>query len=311
MSAWRSDVLPGWRRLDLAPAAGGALVRRAQGHDRAVVLAPGFNDYVFQDHLAELLLGEGWDVVGVDPRLHGRALRPGDDPSRQFDLGAWRPELSAALAEARRGRRTVVLLGHSTGGLACALHGARYPAEVDGLVLNSPLLRLVARGGQRLLLGLARMASRVDPNRIGVPAGDARYARSLLRSLGDGGEWDYDPAWKRPEGLDVRFGWVAAVLRAQAELRPGCLPMPTLTLCSGRHEDGDFGPAWFGADAVLDPDDMRRLAPGLGPDSTVRTIHGAMHDVFLSRPAAREEAWGALRDWLGDLDSSAIRRDAL
>ena len=52
------------------------------------------------------------------------------------------------------------------------------------------------------------------------------------------------------------------------------------------------------ADAILDVAAMRRFAPRLGDRVEAVELPGAMHDVFLSRPAVRERAFAALDAFL-------------
>ena len=51
-------------------------------------------------------------------------------------------------------------------------------------------------------------------------------------------------------------------------------------------------------------DDIARTATRLGRDVAVARIDGALHDVFLSRPAPRDEAYRVVERWLtrGALD---------
>lgn len=49
---------------------------------------------------------------------------------------------------------------------------------------------------------------------------------------------------------------------------------------------------------VLDVAQIAYLAPKLGRNVTCVRIAGAIHDVFLSQPAARHQAFDELSDWL-------------
>jgi alpha-beta hydrolase superfamily lysophospholipase len=52
------------------------------------------------------------------------------------------------------------------------------------------------------------------------------------------------------------------------------------------------------ADTVLVVDDIARAALRLGSTVTVERIDGALHDVFLSRHEAREDAYRRLDRWV-------------
>ena len=55
------------------------------------------------------------------------------------------------------------------------------------------------------------------------------------------------------------------------------------------------------ADTVLDVRQIRRHAPDLGTDVTLRSYEGAVHDVHLSRQAVRRAAQRDLAAWLRGL----------
>ncbi len=52
------------------------------------------------------------------------------------------------------------------------------------------------------------------------------------------------------------------------------------------------------SDSVLVVDDMAKAATNLGSDVTLVRIDRAMHDVFLSKRAVRQEAFTQLERWL-------------
>jgi alpha-beta hydrolase superfamily lysophospholipase len=57
-------------------------------------------------------------------------------------------------------------------------------------------------------------------------------------------------------------------------------------------------PELFAVDIVLDVGRIARLSPRLGRNVTCAGITGAIHDVFLSQPAARRRAFDELSNWL-------------
>jgi len=111
--------------------------------------------------VAHHLKGGGWDVVGYDHRGHGRSggakgcLADGDDLLR---------DLATVVDPVRlRHPGTLVLLGHSLGGLIAARFVAEGLAEspaawhrpVDALVLSSPALDPGMSAVQKLMLAIA------------------------------------------------------------------------------------------------------------------------------------------------------------
>ena len=109
-------------------------------------------------HVAAHLNGWGWNVVGYDHRGHGRSggakgrLEDSDDLLRDLALVIDRVRAQAP--------GTLVLLGHSLGGLIAArfvaeglvAQPARWYRQVDALVLSSPALDPGMNAAQKLLL---------------------------------------------------------------------------------------------------------------------------------------------------------------
>ena len=103
--------------------------------------------------------------------------------------------------------------------------------------------------------------------------------------------------WKPLESRPVYVGWLRAVRRGHARLHAGLdVDCPTLVLSSAR--------SWFGEqteetatthDIVLDVEQIRRWASSVGTHVTSIAIEGAMHDVVLSRPAVRAQAYDVAR----------------
>lgn len=98
----------------------------------------------------------------------------------------------------------------------------------------------------------------------------------------------------------VRAGWLNAVLGGHARVARGlALDIPVLVLLS---HTSATGLAWSEkmrrADAVLDVDIIAARALALGRTVTVERIEGGLHDVFLSPPAVRTDAYARLDRWL-------------
>ena len=270
---------------------------------RAVLYLHGFVDYFFQSHVAETFTAFGWDFYALELRRYGRSLRPGQRPNYCTDIAEYDAEIGDAIEIIREEEEhdTLVLLGHSTGGLIASLYahrGARRD-QVQGIVLNSPFFRFSIKSPRRFLLPVAAMLGAVLPwgaDPIGL---SPRYAESLLAE--HHGEWTYDTRWKPVRGFPIYFGWVRAIRAAQATVQRGLgLRIPVLLL----HSSGSMtpGPVWnddyLRHDIVLEVDDMRRTAPKLGSDVTVREIPNGLHDLYLSPAPARDQALGATLAWL-------------
>ncbi|WP_340538399.1 alpha/beta hydrolase [Nocardioides sp. GXZ039] len=296
--------------IGLPPDAEGPVVatlvsRRAERpNGRAVLYVHGFADYFFQTEYAQWWLDRGYDFYAIDLRKYGRSIRPHQTPTYVDDVRTYFAEIDLAwwrIAE-RDGHDEIVLSGHSTGGLIAALWAdARRAPELIGVVLNAPWLDLQGPAWLRSAPA-GRMIDRIGrrtPMRELKRNVSGVYGRSLHRDLD--GEWDYDLTWKPVESYPVRFGWLRAIRRAQAELHAGLsVPVPVLVLSSATTvHPPEFGAEAYSNDIVLDVPQIRHWATSIGPHVTYVAVEGAMHDVILSQPKVRAGVYDQLDRWVG------------
>jgi alpha-beta hydrolase superfamily lysophospholipase len=279
---------------DVAPARG------------AVLHVHGFCDYFFQQAEAEFFTALGFDFYALDLRKYGRSLLPHQTPNFCLDLAEYHEELDAALERIRHrdGHDTVIVVGHSAGGLIASLWAAARLGEgvrvADAFVLNSPWLDLqgpfyMRTAGTEAVnrLGQRRPYAVVPRTVTGL------YAEALHRDLH--GEWDYNWSWKPRDSFPVRAGWLRAMRMGHRAVHRGIeVGAPVITLCSARSL---VAPAWTedaaSADTVLDVRQIAKWSHLLGRDVTVVRIEGALHDVFCSRKDIRDVAFGHVERWLG------------
>ncbi|HEY6746229.1 MAG TPA: alpha/beta hydrolase [Mycobacteriales bacterium] len=278
-------------------------VRAAETVRGVALYVHGFSDYFFQTELADFCAERGLAFYALDLRKSGRARRPGQTAHYVSDLALYDAELDRTLEilAAEHPGRPVVALAHSTGGLILPLWlDRRRPDAVAGLVLNSPWFDLQGKALHRGPLTQAlRVLGRVRPLRT-LPPGPTVYGGSIHTS--GTGEWDFDLALKPLAGFPVTYGWLNAIRRGQARLHRGLdVGVPSLVLRSDRTR---FPTAYSAeddrADTVLDVRQIARWAGCLGGETTVVPIPGARHDVFLSLPEVRKNAYGRLDTWLRD-----------
>lgn len=287
----------------------------------------GWNDYFHQRELARRCAALGAAFYAVDLRRYGRSLRPGQLRGYIESLSTYDEEIHAARALIRADHPDlgdVVLMGHSTGGLTAALWAHRHPGALRALVLNAPWLELQGSGllrtvGQPVIERLARYQPRaVLPVRdLGfysrVLSGSAHELAELAPEGDDaptlGPEeladpavtgWGLEPAWRTSPAGAVRPGWLAAVLAGHSQVASGlAITCPVLVLASS---SSHFATRWSEemrrADTVIDVELTVRRAVGLGPLVTVARVRDAVHDVFLSPAAVRDEAYWQLTRWL-------------
>lgn len=324
---WQPDLLgEGYRQhvIELGPDPDGegtiaaVLVRREPRREEvprgAVLYVHGFCDYFFQTALADFFAAQGLAFYALDLRKCGRARRGGQTAHYVSDLALCDAELDSALAvvAGEHPGLPVVGVAHSTGGLILPLwldrrRAAGRPAPVAGLVLNSPWFDLQGKPVHRGPMTQAlRVLAKVQPFRqLKLPPGV--YGRTL--HVSGTGEWDFDLAMKPLDGFPVTVGWLNAVRRGHARLHRGLdVGVPSLVLRSTRsHFSGEYSPECDRADTVLDVTQIARWAGCLGGETTVVPIQDARHDVFLSVPESRENAYAAVGAWL---DSHQLARGA-
>jgi alpha-beta hydrolase superfamily lysophospholipase len=314
---WHPDVLDGFEQAVLSrpDAPDGpvdvVLVRPARpsmATTAGVVYVHGFGDYFFQTHLADFYEDRGLRFYGVDLRRHGRALRPHQLPNVVADVTELVDDIGAAVdAVVDEGIDWVLLNGHSTGALAAALfaHRGASRGRVDAVFLNSPFLDMNLPAWQeRLLEPIVAAIGRVRPA-WALPGVSSTYGESLHAH--HHGEWTFDTTWKPVSGFGARAGWFRAIHRAHAEIARGLsIEVPVLVLHAERSlRPKHWVPDAQRADIVLDVDDMKRLAPGLGRRVTVAAVPDAIHDLVLSIPPARQRTFDLLGAWLTEIGCPA------
>ena len=217
---------------------------------RLVVLVHGYGEHIGRyEHVARALTERGSAVVGPDHVGHGRSE---GEPALVEDFEAIVDDLRKVVQQAR-GELPVVMVGHSMGGLIATRYAQRHREELAGLVLSGPAIGL----GPVIEGWLAAPEPPSDPIDVAVlsrdPAVGEAYAADPL--VWHGG-------WKRP----TLEAFVAADEAIAAG--PGFGDLPLLYVHGAEDQL---------VPAVLARPFVERLA---GPDSDLRLIDGARHEVF-------------------------------
>lgn len=280
----------------------------------AFLAVHGWNDYFYQTELARYVDSIGGAFYAVDLRKYGRSLREGQMFGYIRDFDEYDDELHICrdLVYGELGPKIpLVLYGHSTGGLACALWADRHPGAADGLVLNSPWLEYHGSTGMRQAgAPVVEILARTSPTFVLPTAEDDFYQRALTAWRPDpdaeavpGHEGSDDPFWTtgwnpKPEfrtgsGAPVRPGWLSAVLNGHARVAAGLdVGCPILVLTSARSLTGNTWSEDFRAvDSVLDVKQIWKRVPELGSHTTLVKLDDAVHDVTFSRREVRERAF--------------------
>ncbi|WP_265522479.1 alpha/beta hydrolase [Oerskovia flava] len=312
---WTEDVLgPDYRRhtLELTPDDEGAVEATVVRYEpptpdarrpvRAVLYLHGWSDYFFQTELAQYWKAQGAAFYALDLRKYGRSLRPHQTPGYVEHLDEYDEDIGAALDLVRDelgAHASVMLMGHSTGGLVAALWAQRHPGRIRGLVLNSPWLELQGSSVVRTVSTPAiRQLARFQP-RAPLPNVDPGYYARSLRDL-NGRGWDIEPAWRPVPSFPVRAGWLRAIIEGHARVAAGLdIDCPVAVLTASRSLiSARWSEEMRSADIVLDVELLARRAPNLGPVVSVVRILGGVHDLCLSAPVPRARFFAEMTRWV-------------
>ncbi|UOQ57047.1 alpha/beta hydrolase [Leucobacter allii] len=335
MTRWRDDLLgPGFACTDLelgSDAEGpllATLVRAVPEHRGwfarwlddppplagvDVLYVHGWSDYFFQRGLAHFWTSRGARFFALDLRKYGRSLRPGQTPGYIDDLAEYDAEIGLALEAIEReaaadrvprrgaGGRSLVLFGHSTGGLILSLWSARHRGRAQGLVLNSPWLEFQLAGRIRqLITPIVGFGARINPREV-APQLDLGFYSRAQREAGAAEELaGVNAEWRPDFTHSVHAGWMQAILAGHALVDAGLdLAEPAQVLLSARSALAlRWSEEMTRADTVLDVDAVARAALRLGATATIDRVDGALHDVFLSADGPRAEAYARLDRWV-------------
>lgn len=279
------------------------LIRRkasAESH-KAVLYIHGFNDYFFQTEMAYRFNEQGYNFYAVDLRKYGRSHLPHQKFNDIRNLKAYYEEIDEALTVIHTEWNTeVILLGHSTGGLILTLYAKdHYDSNLfDGLILNSPFYELNKSRFVRMLMPVVSLVGSLLPN-ITIAGGfTEKYGESIHKSFS--GEWNYDLEWKPNIAPRVNLGWLRAIHKGQKELKKRFrISHPVLVLHSDKSVD-DFSDSsqLHSRDAILNVEDIDRIARKIKGNVEITAIGGGLHDLVLSQKTVREKVYTTIFSWL-------------
>lgn len=307
-----------------------------QKHPRAdylrgvdVLSVHGWSDYFFQPRQAAFWTRRGARFYAIDLRRYGRSLREGDTPGLITSIDEYDADIGLALQAIRddplpaherdsgdqgHSPRPLVLLGHSTGGLIFSLWLSRHPGAADALVLNSPWLEFqLSRPGRQVMGPWLDLHELLKVNSVTPQVDNGTYTRAQ-REVGPADEIARINFEWRPEHTNpVNTTWLKAITDGHELVSRGLdIQAPIFTLLSKHWKiPGRWDEGMTRADTVLEVDEIARSALKLGSRVTVDRIDGALHDVFLSAPMPRAEAYERLdermRGWMAVREAGATQ----
>ncbi|WP_194421665.1 alpha/beta hydrolase [Microbacterium abyssi] len=296
-----------------APTAWGRVVRRVQGKPLVdppplldgvdVLYVHGWSDYFFQKRLARFWTSRGARFFALDLRKYGRSLREGQTPGYIADLATYDEDIGAALAvigaDAAGGRR-LVLMGHSTGGLVLSLWASRHPDAADAVILNSPWLEFQLAPLRAAIAPMVELQARLRPLDAAPQIDLGFYARAQAAVADPDDLMETNALWRPVPAMPVHAGWLRAILHGHRTVAEGLsIQVPVCVLLSAKSAlPTRWSDDLTSADTVLVVEDIAQRALKLGSSVTVERIDGALHDVFLSRKQARDDAYARLDRWV-------------
>lgn len=273
--------------------------------DRAVLYIHGYNDYFFQDQLAQRLYDSSYNFYAIDLRKYGRSYDPSQTLFEVRDLKEYFADIDSALVAIRtEGAKEVILMGHSTGGLIASYYcGTQQTTPpVEGLILNSPFLDMnLTPLYENVIVPAASLIGALLPDLELSQDNSTAYYESLHTD--ERGEWSYDTTLKLKSSPPTTAGWIRAIHEAHKSVQGGYdLQIPILLLYSDKSV---VASAWCEeyqvSDSVLDVEDIKKYGSNLGQNVTHSQIEDGLHDIILSNYEAREEAYRSIFEWLNNL----------
>ena len=268
-----------------------------QETSKAVLYIHGFIDYFFQTELADHFNEWGYNFYAVDLRKYGRSLMAHQHPNYTENIHNYFEEIDESIRVMKsRGNKEIILIGHSTGGLTTSLY-AHHKKNIDGLILNSPFFELNISKSLKAISPLVILIGKYFPY-LKTDGLTQHYPQSLHKNYK--GSWEFNENWKPITNFPAYLGWTRAISRAQKELQNGLdIHCPILVLHSDKSY---FGKNWDEqirtSDAVLNIDDMKQYADGLGKDVTKTEIKDGIHDLVLSKTEVKKTVYLKMQQWL-------------
>ncbi len=285
---------------------------------RGIILyVHGYNDYFFQEELAEKSDSAGFAFFAIDLHYNGRSYRAGEPRSDMRSVKEYYAELDAAVALSKKiaensisSNLPFVIIAHSNGGLITPNYlNERNSEDFAAFVLNSPFLDYKNSWFVRnVAFPVLSDVALLMPDAPAPKQESPKYNTSLLKT--ERGEWEFNTELKSAEWPQQYFGFLRATTRGIKRIHNGMqIKSPILMMRSGCTVNNvKWEEDYMRCDCLLDVDLLEKWAPKLGPDVTTVTVEDGMHDVFLSRKDVRDFAYRTMFEFL---DDAVARKNAV
>ncbi|OYU94484.1 MAG: alpha/beta hydrolase [Bacteroidetes bacterium B1(2017)] len=267
----------------------------------AVLYIHGFNDYFFQQEMADQYHVHGISFFALDLRKYGRSWLPNQKLNNVRDLAEYDADIDTALKIMKQlGHTRILLAGHSTGGLIVSLYAAKNKGKenFDAVFCNSPFYDfnvpfLLKKIGVPFISGLGKN----HPNKLNPNTINSLYDQSLLKS--HYGEWEYDTTWKPIPAAPVNYGWIRAIHKGHKQVKKGLdIGKPILIM---RSDKSIYEKKWsdklFTGDAVLGVKDIQKGYEKMKAVKIELVEPNGIHDLILSKPEVRKKVYEDLFIW--------------
>jgi len=285
---------------------------------RGIILyVHGYNDYFFQEELAEKSDSAGFAFFAIDLHYNGRSYRAGEPRSDMRSVKEYYAELDAAVALSKKlagnsisSNLPFVIIAHSNGGLITPNYlNERNSEDFAAFVLNSPFLDYKNSWFVRnVAFPVLSDVALLMPDAPAPKQESPKYNTSLLKT--ERGEWEFNTELKSAEWPQQYFGFLRATTRGIKWIHNGMqIKSPILMMRSSCTVNNvKWEEDYMRCDCLLDVDLLEKWAPKLGPDVTTVTVEDGMHDVFLSRKDVRDFAYRTMFEFL---DDAVARKNAV
>ncbi|AOW10339.1 alpha/beta hydrolase [Flavobacterium gilvum] len=280
---------------------------------KAVLCIHGFNDYFFQEIIADEFLKKGFHFYALDLRKYGRSILKNHKQNNVRDLTEYYEDIDSALAIINEEEcREIVLFGHSTGGLLITLYASERKGNeyFDALVCNSPFFDFNVSWIQKKVgISLLSFLGSINPN-ISLPVSFSKFYGKSLHKSGFG-EWDYNLQWKPHVAPSINAGWIHAIHKGHSKISHGVsINKPILILHSSISVyPSKWSEEMFEGDAILNVNDIVEKAKCINsPNQKIIGFKGGMHDLVLSRKPVRDMVFESIFEWLDKIENNFFEK---
>lgn len=276
--------------------------KQNQGHKMSILYIHGFYDYFFQFGLAESFNQNGFSFYALELRKCGHSLLPHQHSNFCKDLNEYFEEIDNAIELIlESGHHSIILLGHSLGGLISCLYMncGKNRDSISALVLNSPFFDFNKPMLLKLVIPfMSRIVSCFFPFARTNKLSPSLNAKNIHKDYN--GEWDFNTEWIPLNGYPIYWNWLNAVSKGFFILKQRSnITVPILIMHSSQSVRlKAYNPKFSNVDTVLNVSDIIRVSHSLGKDITLISVTNGMHDVFLSKFEVREFAFSQMIGWL-------------